>query len=48
LRTFAAMIPYLFLFAYIAVLFACLWKYFVKAGRPAWEGFVPGYNLLSG
>lgn len=40
------MIPYLFLFAYIAVLFASLWKLFQKAGKPAWAGFVPGYNIL--
>ncbi len=40
------MIPYLFLFAYIAVLFASLWKLFQKAGQPAWAGFVPGYNIL--
>lgn len=39
------MLPYLFLFAYFAVLYACLWKLFVKAGRKAWEGFVPLYNL---
>ena len=40
------MIPYLFLFAYLLVLFASLWKLFQKAGKPAWAGFVPGYNLL--
>ncbi|MBL8012101.1 MAG: signal peptidase I [Flavobacteriales bacterium] len=40
------MIPYLVLFAYFAVLFGCLWKYFQKAGRKAWEGLVPGYNIL--
>jgi hypothetical protein len=40
------MIPYLFLFAYIAVVFASLWKLFQKAGKPAWAGFVPGYNIL--
>ncbi|HQY00069.1 MAG TPA: DUF5684 domain-containing protein, partial [Flavobacteriales bacterium] len=40
------MIPYIFLFAYFAVLFASLWKLFQKAGKPAWAGFVPGYNLL--
>lgn len=40
------MIPYIFLFAYIAVLFASLWKLFQKAGKPAWAGFVPGYNIL--
>jgi len=40
------MIPYLFLFAYFAVLMASLWKLFQKAGKPAWAGFVPGYNIL--
>jgi signal peptidase I len=40
------MIPYLFLFAYFAVLFASLWKLFQKAGKPAWAGFVPVYNIL--
>ncbi|MCB9183749.1 MAG: signal peptidase I [Flavobacteriales bacterium] len=40
------MIPYLFLFAYLLVLMASLWKLFQKAGQPAWAGFVPGYNIL--
>jgi signal peptidase I len=40
------MIPYIFLLSYIAVLFACLWKLFQKAGRPAWAGFVPFYNIV--
>jgi signal peptidase I len=40
------MIPYLFLFAYFTVLMASLWKLFQKAGKPAWAGFVPGYNIL--
>lgn len=40
------MSPYIFLFAYFAVLFASLWKLFQKAGKPAWAGFVPGYNIL--
>lgn len=40
------MIPYLFLLAYLAVLFASLWKLFQKAGKPAWAGFVPVYNIL--
>jgi signal peptidase I len=40
------MVPYIVLFTYIAVLFASLWKLFQKAGRPAWEGFVPFYNIL--
>lgn len=40
------MVPYLFLFAYFAVLMASLWKLFQKAGKPVWAGFVPGYNIL--
>lgn len=40
------MIPYLLLIAYFAVLLASLWKLFQKAGKPAWAGFVPGYNIL--
>lgn len=40
------MIPYIFLIAYILVLFACFWKLFQKAGRPAWAGFVPFYNIV--
>ncbi|MBK8613541.1 MAG: signal peptidase I [Flavobacteriales bacterium] len=39
------MIPWLLLLSYFAVVYACLWKLFVKAGRKAWEGFVPFYNL---
>ncbi|MFZ1685819.1 MAG: S26 family signal peptidase [Flavobacteriales bacterium] len=39
------MIPYIVLFAYFIVLYACLWKFFVKAGRKAWEGWVPLYNI---
>lgn len=40
------MVPYILLFAYFAVVFACLWKLFQKAGKPAWAGFVPVYNIL--
>jgi signal peptidase I len=40
------MIPYLLLFAYLAVVMASLWKLFQKAGKPAWAGLVPGYNVL--
>lgn len=39
------MIAWLLLLLYVAVLFASLWKLFERAGRKAWEGFVPGYNL---
>lgn len=31
---------------YIALLFVCLPKVFAKAGRPAWQGAVPVYNLI--
>lgn len=31
---------------YIALLFICLPKVFAKAGRPAWQGAVPLYNLV--
>lgn len=40
------MIPYIFLFSYFAVLLACLWKLFQKAGKPAWVAFVPVYNII--
>ncbi len=33
-----------FEFALIALIFASLWKIFVKAGRPGWEGIIPIYN----
>jgi len=39
------MIAWLLLLLYIAILFGSLWKLFERAGRKAWEGFVPGYNL---
>ncbi|MBK7383176.1 MAG: signal peptidase I [Flavobacteriales bacterium] len=40
------MIPYIFLYAYFAILLASLWKLFQKAGKPTWAAFVPGYNIL--
>lgn len=40
------MIPYIFLYAYFAVLMASLWRLFQKAGKPAWAGLIPGYNIL--
>lgn len=40
------MIPYILLFAYVAVLLASLWKLFQKAGKPAWAAFVPVYNII--
>ena len=39
------MIAWSLLGLYIASLFVCLPKIFAKAGRPAWEGLVPFYNL---
>lgn len=35
----------IYFFALLAIYFATLWKIFQKAGRPAWEGFIPVYNL---
>lgn len=35
----------IYFFALIAIYFATFWKIFQKAGRPAWEGFIPIYNL---
>lgn len=35
----------IYFFSLIAIYFATLWKIFEKAGRPAWEGFVPVYNI---
>lgn len=40
------MIAWTLLLAYIALLFVCLPKLFAKAGRPAWAGAVPVYNLI--
>lgn len=39
-------IPIIILIATIIAYFASLWKLFQKAGKPAWAGFVPGYNFL--
>ena len=39
------MIAWSLLGLYIVSLFLCLPKIFAKAGRPAWEGLVPFYNL---
>ena len=39
------MIAWSLLGLYIAALFLCLPKIFAKAGRPAWQGLVPFYNL---
>ena len=30
--------------ALIVLIFASMWKIFVKAGRPGWEGIIPIYN----
>jgi small-conductance mechanosensitive channel len=35
----------LFIFTISALLMACMWKIFVKAGRQGWEALVPGYNM---
>jgi signal peptidase I len=39
------LLPYLFLFLYLAVLIPSLWMLFTKAGKPGWHALVPGYNL---
>ncbi len=39
------MTAWFFFALYIAALFICLPKIFAKAGRPAWQGLVPFYNL---
>ena len=39
-------IPLILLIATLVAIFASLWKLFQKAGRTAWEGLVPGYNLF--
>ena len=40
-------IPAILFFATILCHFACLWKIFQKAGKPAWHGFVPGLNYYT-
>jgi hypothetical protein len=37
---------YLFYFALIAFYIFCMWKIFVKAGKPGWAAIVPVYNTL--
>ena len=32
--------------AFMAFVFASLWKVFVKAGQPGWAGIVPIYNMI--
>lgn len=39
-------IPFILLLLTIAAYVASLWKLFLKAGRPAWAAFVPGYNFF--
>ena len=39
-------IPAILLIATVIAYFASLWKLFQKAGKPAWAGFVPGYNFF--
>jgi len=37
---------YLFYFALLAFIIYCMWKIFVKAGKPGWAALVPVYNIL--
>ena len=37
---------YLLYFALIAFYIFCMWKIFVKAGKPGWAAIVPVYNIL--
>jgi hypothetical protein len=40
------MFLYLFYLALIAFYIFCMWKIFVKAGKPGWAAIVPVYNIL--
>ena len=37
---------YLLYFAVIAFYIYCMWRIFVKAGKPGWAAIVPIYNIL--
>ena len=37
---------YLFYLALIAFYIFCMWKIFVKAGKPGWAALIPIYNTL--
>ena len=37
---------YLFYFAVFAFSIVCLWRVYVKAGKPGWAAIVPIYNIL--
>ena len=37
---------YLIYIALIAFYIACMWKIFVKAGKPGWAAIIPFYNIL--
>jgi hypothetical protein len=37
---------WLFSMAIAAFILACMWKIFVKAGKPGWAALVPFYNTL--
>lgn len=39
-------IAHLIFYLTIISYFACLWKIFQKAGKPAWKGFIPIYHFL--
>ncbi|MBP9675125.1 MAG: hypothetical protein KBD67_00140 [Anaerolineaceae bacterium] len=37
---------YLFYFAVFAFSIVCLWRVYVKAGKPGWAAIVPIYNII--
>ena len=41
-----ALIVLVIYFAIIVLVFAGMWKMFVKAGQPGWAGIIPIYNLF--
>lgn len=42
---FGMMMGALAIFVIVAFYIFCLWKIFVKAGRPGWEAAIPFYNM---
>lgn len=45
----SAIVGIIFLLLYLGIvvlMFASLWRLFVKAGRKGWEGIVPIYNMV--
>jgi hypothetical protein len=42
----AMLIPVLIMLAITAFYIICMWKIFVKAGKPGWACIIPIYNLI--